>query len=163
MKTIALSLVIGSAAGFSLAAPELPVPASLLIVPSGSTEPLLTTIVAVALADGTYTGPSIDAYYGLVQVQAVVQSGQIVGLKMLHYPSDRRESLIISQQALPLLRDEVVRTQSAKVDVVSGATLTSQAFVKSLGVALGQAGPPGSNSPSQKPGTAGKTNNSIGI
>src|SRR5665213_1932869 len=71
MKTIALSLVIGSAAGFPLAAPELPVPAWLLTVPSGSTEPLLTNVVAVAFADGTYTGPSIDAYYGLVQVQAV--------------------------------------------------------------------------------------------
>ena len=39
-----------------------------------------------------------------------------------------------------MLRDEVVRAQSARVDIVSGATLTSRAFIRSLGGALQQAG-----------------------
>jgi len=58
---------------------------------------------------------------------------------MLRYPSDRRESLFISQNSLPRLRDEVVRAQTAKVDIVSGATLTSLAFMRSLDAALSQA------------------------
>ena len=98
------------------------------------------TPVAVSYKDGTYTGPSVDAYYGPVQVQAVVQNGQIASLSIVRYPSDRRESLRISQQALPLLRNEVVKAQSARVNIISGATLTSQAFMRSLDAALVQAG-----------------------
>jgi uncharacterized protein with FMN-binding domain len=98
------------------------------------------TPVAVSYKDGTYTGPAVDAYYGQVQVQAVVQDGQIASLSIMRYPSDRRESLRISQQALPLLRNEVVKAQSARVNIISGATLTSQAFMRSLDAALVQAG-----------------------
>ncbi|HZP20750.1 MAG TPA: FMN-binding protein [Bauldia sp.] len=92
-----------------------------------------------AYADGTYTGPVVDAYYGLVQIQAIVQGGQLVGIKVLQYPSDRRTSVFINRQALPMLRDEVVSAQSANVDIVSGATLTSEAFIRSLSGALRKA------------------------
>ena len=54
-------------------------------------------------------------------------------------PSDRRTSVMINRQALPMLRDEVVQAQSANVDVISGATLTSEAFIRSIGGALQQA------------------------
>ena len=91
-------------------------------------------------ADGTYTGPVVDAYYGLVQIQAIVQRGQIADIAVLQYPSDRRLSVRINRYALPLLRDEVVSAQSANVDIVSGATLTSEAFIRSLGSALRSAG-----------------------
>jgi uncharacterized protein with FMN-binding domain len=91
------------------------------------------------LADGTYTGPAVDAYYGLVQVQAIVQSGKLSAIKILRYPSDRRTSVAINRQALPMLRDEVIAAQSARVDIISGATLTSEAFIESLSRALQQA------------------------
>ena len=90
-------------------------------------------------ADGSYTGPVTDAYYGLIQIQAIVQGGRLAGIKVLQYPSDRRTSIAINHQALPMLRSEVVAAQSAKVDIISGATLTSEAFIKSLGGALRQA------------------------
>ena len=86
-----------------------------------------------AYADGAYTGPVADAYYGLIQIQAVVQGGRLAGIKVLQYPSDRRTSVLINRQALPMLRDEVVSAQSANVDIISGATLTSEAFIRSLG------------------------------
>jgi uncharacterized protein with FMN-binding domain len=92
--------------------------------------------VAAGFADGTFTGPSADAYYGQVQVQAVVQNGQIVAIKVLQEPSDRRTSVAINRQALPMLRDEVISAQSPSVDVISGATLTSEAFIQSLTAAL---------------------------
>ena len=89
--------------------------------------------------DGTYTGPVVDAYYGLIQIAAIIQGGQLVGIKVLKYPSDRRTSVFINEQALPLLQDEVISAQSANVDIISGATLTSEAFIRSLGAALTKA------------------------
>lgn len=100
----------------------------------------MTTVAAQGMADGTYTGPTTDAYYGPMQIEAVVQGGQIVKLRALQYPSDRRTSLAINRQALPMLRDEVIAAQSADVDIITGATLTSQAFIRSLRGALAQAG-----------------------
>ena len=89
--------------------------------------------------DGTFTGPVVDAYWGLMQIQAVVQGGRLIGVRVVQYPSDRRTSAIINRQALPLLRDEVVVAQDARVDIISGATLSSIAFIQSLNGALGKA------------------------
>lgn len=91
-------------------------------------------------ADGAYTGPVVDAYYGYIQIQAIVQGGRLAGIKVLRYPNDRMTSIFINRQALPMLRDEVVTAQSAHVDIISGATLTSEAFIRSIGGALRQAG-----------------------
>ena len=90
-------------------------------------------------ADGAYTGPVVDAYYGLVQIQAVVQSGQLADVRILRYPSDRMTSVFINRRAIPRLRREAISAQSASIDLVSGATLTSEAFVRSLDVALRKA------------------------
>jgi uncharacterized protein with FMN-binding domain len=89
--------------------------------------------------DGTYPGPTVDAYYGLVQVQAVVQGGKLVSVDVLQYPADRRTSRAINHQALPMLQEEVLQAQSARVDIISGATLTSSAYRRSLGRALAAA------------------------
>jgi uncharacterized protein with FMN-binding domain len=94
---------------------------------------------AFGMVDGTYTGPVVDAYYGLIQIQAIVQDGRLAGIKVLQFPSDRRTSVFINRQALPMLRDEVVSAQTANVDIISGATLTSEAFIRSLDGALRQA------------------------
>jgi uncharacterized protein with FMN-binding domain len=107
--------------------------------PVAATPAVVVAAARSGYADGTYTGPTVDAYYGLVQVQAVVQGGRLVNIQVLRYPSDRRTSVYINRHALPLLRDEVIRAQSAHVDIVSGATLTSRAFMRSLDAALRQA------------------------
>ena len=91
------------------------------------------------LVDGSYQGPAADAYYGVVQVQALVQGGQLASVKVLKYPNDRNTSRYINSQALPVLLQEAVQSQGGQVDIVSGATLTSQAFIQSLAGALGQA------------------------
>jgi uncharacterized protein with FMN-binding domain len=104
------------------------------------TKAAMTTVASQGMADGTYDGPVTDAYYGPMQIEAVVQGGRVVSLRALQYPSDRRTSLAINRQALPMLRDEVIAAQSAEVDIITGATLTSQAFIRSLRGALAQAG-----------------------
>ncbi len=89
--------------------------------------------------DGAYTGPVVDAYYGLMQIQAIIKGGRLQSIKVLQYPNDRRTSIFINRQALPMLRDEVISAQSANVDIVSGATLSSEAFIQSLGAAISKA------------------------
>ena len=89
--------------------------------------------------DGSYTGPVVDAYYGLMQIEAIIKGGRLAAIRVLQYPNDRRTSVFINRQALPMLRDEVITAQSANVDIVSGATLSSEAFIRSLGAAMSQA------------------------
>jgi uncharacterized protein with FMN-binding domain len=89
--------------------------------------------------DGTYKGPEVDAYYGLVQVQATVQGGKLSSVQFLEYPSDRRTSVEINNIAVPYLQQEAMQAQSSSVDIISGATLTSEAFIMSLQNALNSA------------------------
>lgn len=89
--------------------------------------------------DGTYTGPEADAYYGYVQVQVTIQSGKIANVNFVDYPQDRRTSARINSIATPYLVSEAIQAQSANVDIISGATLTSEAFMQSLQSALNAA------------------------
>ncbi len=86
--------------------------------------------------DGEYTGAVADAYYGNVQVKAVVRSGQLADVSFLTYPNHRRTSVRINDYAMPYLTSEAVQAQSANVNIISGATLTSEAFAQSLQSAL---------------------------
>jgi uncharacterized protein with FMN-binding domain len=104
------------------------------------TRAVLMLTAGNAYSDGTFTGPVTDAYWGPMQIQAVIQNGQLVNIGVIQWPNDRRTSVRINQEAIPLLRDEVVQAQSANVDIISGATLTSQAFIQSIAGALRQAG-----------------------
>ncbi len=89
--------------------------------------------------DGTYTGSSADAYYGNVQVLATISGGKLTDVKFLQYPNTHQTSVIINQQAMPYLKQEAIQAQGSNVQVVSGATFTSQAFQQSLQAALSQA------------------------
>ena len=90
-------------------------------------------------ADGSYTGSSADAYWGTVQVKAIVRNGQLADVQFLQYPNGHSTSVYINQQAMPLLTQEAIQAQSANINGVSGATFTSQAFQQSLVSALTQA------------------------
>lgn len=90
--------------------------------------------------DGSYTGTVADAYYGNVQVKATISGGKITSVAFLQYPHTHSTSVYINQQAMPYLQQEAIQAQSSNVNIVSGATYTSQAFIQSLGSALSQAG-----------------------
>ncbi len=89
--------------------------------------------------NGSYTGSPANAYYGAVQVEAIVRNGQLADIKFLQYPNSHSTSVFINQQAMPYLIQEAIQSQNANIDGVSGATFTSQAFVQSLTSALVQA------------------------
>ena len=105
------------------------------------TQPQASPTAAGQYKDGQYTGPQVDAYYGWVQVQAIIVHGQISDVKFLQYPNHRNTSVEINNQAMPWLTQEAVQVQNANVDLITGATLTSQAFVQSLQAALQTATP----------------------
>ena len=89
--------------------------------------------------DGTYTGSTANAYYGNIQVEAVISGGKLSNVIFLQSPSDRSTSRFINQQAMPELKAEAIQAQSANVDGVSGASDSSAAFKESLSSALSQA------------------------
>lgn len=104
-----------------------------------TTQSTTTTTPTTAYKDGSYTGSPADAFYGTIQVEAIITSGKISDIKFLQYPNDQPNSVRVNTIAMPLLKQEAITAQSAKVDSVSGATQSSGAFVQSLGVALAQA------------------------
>jgi len=131
-------VIVAEAAPPALSPPPLPRPR-----PTPPARVVRTQVAAngtTGYRDGTYTGGSENAYYGRVQVQVTIASQKIAGIKVLDYPQDRRTSRYINSQALPLLEQEVIAADSANVDTISGATLTSEAYIRSLSSALHQAG-----------------------
>ncbi|MGB3328055.1 MAG: FMN-binding protein [Thermomicrobiales bacterium] len=89
--------------------------------------------------DGVYTGDSANASWGDVQVQVTIAGGSITDVTFTTYPNHRNRSVSINDQAMPILSQEAIAAQSAQVDIVSGATDTSIAFIQSLDSALQQA------------------------
>ena len=91
-------------------------------------------------APATYTGTVVENPYGPVQVSVTEQGGKIVDVKPLQLPTEHALSQEISEQVAPMLRTEALQAQSAEINVVSGATYTSEGFASSLQAAIRQAG-----------------------
>ena len=88
----------------------------------------------------TITGPSVDMRWGPVQVQLVVRGSTILDIKS-SYPIERARSAYINDQAVPMLKSQVLKAQGIKgVYAISGATMTSEAYGQSLQAALNTAG-----------------------
>lgn len=96
-------------------------------------------MMSAAYKDGSYVGNAADAFYGYIQVKAVIQNGAITDVQFLQHPNDHSTSIEINNQAMPYLKQEAIKAQSSQVDIVSGATDTSYAFIESLKTALNKA------------------------
>jgi uncharacterized protein with FMN-binding domain len=83
-------------------------------------------------------GPSTNMRWGPVQVTIIVQGKRITDIKVTA-PKERARSAIINNRAIPLLRREALQARTANVQLISGATMTSKAFVTSLHAAIVQA------------------------
>jgi uncharacterized protein with FMN-binding domain len=105
------------------------------------------TPTATATAAGTNAAPKtvrargdvIPTQFGDVQVAITVRGGRLTDVRALQLPFDHPRSQFISTQAEPLLRQEALQAQSAQIDVLSGATYTSDAYAQSLQSALQRA------------------------
>ncbi|MGY4101446.1 FMN-binding protein [Nocardia sp. R16R-3T] len=88
----------------------------------------------------TYTGSSAQTRWGPVQVTVTVSGGRVTEVTVPQSPNGNSRDKQINARALPVLVQETLEVQSAHIDMVSGATVTSDGYVRSLQAALDQAG-----------------------
>jgi hypothetical protein len=88
----------------------------------------------------TVTGSVAQTQWGPVQVQLTVSGGRVTDVSVIQYPDGNGRDQEINSQALPVLTQETVDAQSADIDMVSGATVTSKGYLESLQSALDEAG-----------------------
>jgi uncharacterized protein with FMN-binding domain len=88
----------------------------------------------------TVTGSVASTRWGPVQVSITVTDGKITAVDVPQYPTGNGKDRQINASALPILTKETISAQSADIDMVSGATVTSEGYVQSLQSALDQAG-----------------------
>ncbi len=112
-----------------------------------STMGALTQTVVASGADAaatpesrTVTGTAVQTQWGPVQVQITVSGSQISDVQVLQYPYNNPRDQQINDYAVPILVDRTLQAQSADIDMVSGATVTSSGYLQSLQAALDEAG-----------------------
>jgi uncharacterized protein with FMN-binding domain len=88
----------------------------------------------------TVTGDAIPTRYGTAQVRVTIKDGKITQVTALQLQGSDPKSVQISSSAEPLLRQSALTRQSAAIDAVSGATITSASYEASLQSALDRAG-----------------------
>jgi uncharacterized protein with FMN-binding domain len=88
----------------------------------------------------TVTGDVESTQWGPVQVQLTVSDGTITKVTVLQQPHGNPRDTEINDQALPILVQDTLSAQSANIDMVSGATVTSTGYLQSLQAALDEAG-----------------------
>ena len=108
--------------------------------PTTSPTPTSSSSSAAATASHTVTGAVADTRWGPVQVQLTLQNKKITNVAVIQYPNNNGRDQEINSTALPILVQETISAQSAKIDMVSGATVTSDGYLSSLQSALDQAG-----------------------
>lgn len=94
---------------------------------------------AAGSASGTIrsaVGTSVQFGYGVLDVDVTVRGTHITDVSVPSLQVAEPTSQQISEQAIPMLRSEVLAAQSASIDAISGATYTSEAYAQSLQAAL---------------------------
>lgn len=109
--------------------------ATVATVPTPTATAVRTTTSATTT---TFTGTVAQMRYGPVQVAITVAGGKITDVSVPVTPTDRK-STNINNRAVPVLDNQAIASQSARVDTVSGATYTSDAYRTSLQSAINAA------------------------
>jgi uncharacterized protein with FMN-binding domain len=97
-----------------------------------------TAPVTSTVKDGTFTGPSVYVNYGNVQVMITVVNGRITDAVAVKAPSGKNDRY--TNMAVPILKQQTLKAQSANIQGASGASYTSYGWFKSLQGALADAG-----------------------
>jgi uncharacterized protein with FMN-binding domain len=119
-------------------------PAATPTSPTTTTTPSTAGATSAAKTTSTYTGTvtgtPADTRWGPVQVKVTLAAGRITAVDVVEEPDSNGRDQEINADAVPQLVTETITAQSAQIDMVSGATYTSQGYVTSLQSALDQAG-----------------------
>lgn len=94
---------------------------------------------AASGADGSFDGSVAQTRWGPVQVRITVSGGKITSVDVLQVPDGNFRDQQINSYAVPILAQEAVAAQSAQIDTVSGATITSDGYRTSLQAAIDNA------------------------
>jgi uncharacterized protein with FMN-binding domain len=86
----------------------------------------------------TVTGAAADTRYGPVQVKITVTNSKITSIDAIDYPQTERRDQEINSYAIPALNQEALAAGNANIDIISGATYTSDGYIQSLQSALDQ-------------------------
>ncbi len=89
-------------------------------------------------ASGSYTGAGSTMKWGTVTVTITVSGKHITNISSV-YPAERPRSAFINKAAVTILRQQALQSQSFKLHNLSGATMTTVAFEKSLASAMHKA------------------------
>jgi uncharacterized protein with FMN-binding domain len=138
---VAARTATGQPAQHEVALPP-PTTAPSTTAPPSSTRPRTTTPQPGRTnPSGPHTvdGSVANTPYGPVQVAVTFSGNRIVNVRDLRTPSDANRSLEIASRATPVLRQEVLTAQSARIDSVSGATYTSDGYAQSVQYAIDHA------------------------
>lgn len=124
------------------AAPSAPTDSAPSSTPSGAAASASASTGAAkpATTTATVVGATESTRYGDVRVEIKVRAAKIVDVVALHLTDRNGRSVQISAQAAPILRSEVLKAQSAKVQAVSGATYTTDGYLSSVQSAIDRAG-----------------------
>ncbi|MEU9735394.1 FMN-binding protein [Streptomyces sp. NPDC048002] len=76
-------------------------------------------------------GTAVSTEKGVVQVEVTFEGDEIASVRMLQQPNHPQTTA-----AVPTLIEETLQAQSADIDTVSGATVTSDGYKESLQAAL---------------------------
>ena len=140
----ASSFSIGSSSGAGPAASAAPSTSAAAAgtgqSPSSGASPKSAQSKQASSATKTVTGDAADTRYGPVQLQVTFSGKKITSINVLQYPSESFRDQQINSYALPLLNQEAIAAQNANIDVVSGATYTSDGYAQSLQSAIDKAG-----------------------
>src|SRR3954469_24714172 len=107
---------------------------------SGSTSGGSSSSSSSSSATKTYTGDAATTRYGPVQVQVTVKNGAVTSVAATDYPMSDPRDAQINSYAIPQLNSEAASAGNANIDMVSGATYTSEGYLSSLQSALDKAG-----------------------
>jgi uncharacterized protein with FMN-binding domain len=91
-----------------------------------------------AAINGTFTGPSVNVNYGNVQVKITVVNGRITDAVAVKAPTGKNDRW--TNMAVPILKAQTLKAQSANIQGASGASYTSYGWFTSLQGAIALAG-----------------------
>jgi uncharacterized protein with FMN-binding domain len=110
------------------------------VVPTTAGEPPLSTSTTIAgSSNGSVIGASVPTEFGPFQVEIIIENGEMVDIITIAEPHDRK-SRQINDYVIPLYEEDVISTQSADIDAISGATVTWGAYTASVRSAMDEAG-----------------------
>jgi len=131
-ETIGTPAAADSAQPPGVVATESPTPRASISPTQSSSKTGSSGSAAAVSVNGTVA----QTRWGPVQVEVHISDTKITDVVALVYPSGNGHDQEINAYALPRLRQQVLVAQSAHIDGVSGATVTSDGYRESLQAAL---------------------------